>query len=80
MRELREFALAEFASVGFDSGVDSHVLREVGGIGEAFGARGAFVRLRVLLVHVMGMPQHVRLGFERLVRAARSEGQKRGRG
>jgi hypothetical protein len=59
MRELREFALAEFASVRFYSGVDSHVLRQVRRVGETLGAGGTFVGLRVLLVDVMRVPEHI---------------------
>lgn len=45
MGQLGELALADFAAVGFDAEVDAGVLREVGGVGEGFGALGAAVWL-----------------------------------
>ncbi len=60
MRELREFALTDFASVGLDAQMNSRVLREVGGVGEALGALRALVRLG--LAHVdLGVELQVRL-------------------
>lgn len=67
MGELCKLALAELASVRFDSGVDSHVLRQVRGVGETLGTGRAFVRLRVLLVDVVRVPQHVGFRIERLL-------------
>ena len=64
MRKLCEFSLAELASVRFDPGVDSHVLGQVRRVGETLGAGSAFVGFRVLLVDVMRMPEHIRLGLE----------------
>lgn len=43
MRQLREFALAYFATVWFDAQMDASVLRQITGIGKCFGALRAFV-------------------------------------
>ena len=39
-----ELSLTNLTSVGFDTKMDSHVLREVGAVGEGLTARGALVR------------------------------------
>ena len=47
MRELGELALANLASVGLDTKMDPHVLREVGAVGKGFTAVTAFVWFRL---------------------------------
>ena len=64
--QLCELALADLALVGLDPGVDAVVLREIGGVGKALVARGALVRLGVLLVHVLAVEQQIRLALKDL--------------
>ena len=63
---LSEFALTNLTLIGFDAGVNAGVLREIRRVGEALGASGALVRFGVLLVDLLTVDQHVRLGVEDL--------------
>jgi hypothetical protein len=60
VRQLRELALADLAAVRFDAEVDARVLRQVGAVGERFGALRALVGLG--LAHVQLRVQ-LQLGF-----------------
>lgn len=64
--QLGEFALTDLTLVGFESRVDACMLREIGRVGKALGACRAFVRLGILLVDLLAVDQHVRLGREHL--------------
>ena len=64
--QLGEFALTNLTPVRFESGMDAGVLREIGRVGEALGASRALVRLRVLLMDLLAVDQHVRFGREHL--------------
>jgi hypothetical protein len=68
---LSEFALTDLTLVRFDARMDTGVLREIRRVGEALGARGTFVGFGVLLVNLLAMNQHVRLGGENLKQSRR---------
>lgn len=52
MRQLCEFALTDFASIRLDAQVNPRVLRQVGGVGERFGALRTLVRFCLSHVHL----------------------------
>jgi len=60
MRELSELSLTNLTSVGFDAKVDSHVLGEVGAVGEGLAAVTALVWFR--LPHV-NLSVKLQVGF-----------------
>lgn len=65
--QLGEAPLADLALVRLDARVDAGVLRQVGGVGKTLIARGTFIGLGVLLMHMLTMNQQVRLGIKDVV-------------
>lgn len=63
--QLRELSLADLAAVGLDAQVDTHVLGQVGAVGEGFAALAALVGLGLPHVH-LGVQLQVGFGSKNL--------------